>query len=192
MKIAGIILAAGESSRMGSAKIEAKLGGRTFLEWILQAYRDVGIEKPLVVMRRDSGDFPEDYQILINPQPDRGKLSSLRTAMPFLPEKTAFFMQLVDHPLVKTDTYKKMIGVFDGYRIVIPAFIGRKGHPVLFPAGMKEIIMTTKDEEGLRGAISRWRPGVKLVDTDDEAILWDINTREELARLERRLRADGK
>jgi len=175
---------------MGVPKIDVKFAGKTFLEWIAHIFKEAGIEKSLLVLRYDPGGLPQNFQILINPHPDRGILSSLQTAIPFLPPKTPFFMQLVDHPLVSGDTYIKMAQVFDGMKIVIPVFIGRKGHPVLFPSEAKDIIMNTKDIDGLRGAIRKWPGGVQLLDVEDEAILWNINSKEDLTLYENRIKAN--
>ncbi len=187
MQAEGIVLAAGESRRMGLPKWSRKIAGKTFLEHIICSYRTAGIDKIYVVMREDPGDFPDEYTILINPDPDRGKLSTLQTAIPFLSDESPFFMQLVDRPLVKPSTFIKMLQSYDGLRIVIPSFIKRKGHPVLFPPGIKSVIKSTSYSEGIRGAILGWQGGVNIIEVDDEAILWNIDTKEDLRYFSKRL-----
>lgn len=180
MNITGIILAAGKSERMGTPKWELSIGGQSFLDRIVTTFRDAGISKPIVVFRDDPGDFPDEYQILINPSPDRGQLSSLQTAFTYLTLSTPFIMHLIDRPLVRSDTIKKMIETFDDQQILIPSFIGHKGHPVIFPADCVGQIKKADYRDGIRGVIKKWFKGVKILDVDDEAILWNIDTPAEL------------
>jgi len=185
VQVTGIILAAGASRRMGTPKWQAEIFNKSFLDHILDTFDEIKIKPIYAVFRKESAHSASNFIPLINPDPDRGQLSSLKTALQQIPPDSHFIMHLVDRPLVKADTLKQMIDIFSGKQIIIPSFGGRKGHPVLFPAGMRDILLDTDDEAGIRGGVAEWVNGIKLIDVEDESILWNIDTEEELRRIEK-------
>lgn len=176
----GVILAAGASRRMGFPKWQAEIAGKSFLSHIVDTLAEVNITSPIVVFRRLPDLIPESIIPVINPAPEAGQLSSLKTALSLVDEHRPFFMQLVDRPLVHRSTFIRMMEEYDGSKIVIPAFEGRKGHPVLFPPGIKNVILKTDLSAGARAAIEKWRGGVNIVETCDETVLWNIDSPEDL------------
>jgi CTP:molybdopterin cytidylyltransferase MocA len=88
--------------------------------------------------------------------------------------------------LVKSDTFRNIIDEFDGRSIVIPTFGGKKGHPVLFPSEMRNILLKTEDKSGIRAAIANYNSRVKYLEVRDEAILWNIDTKEDLKKCQMR------
>lgn len=181
----GIILAAGASSRMGRLKWQVEIGGKSFLERALDCFSRAGIVDIYAVFRE--GEIPPgNFTVLINPQPERGQLSSLKTALERIEPGRPFIMQLVDRPLVSWKTIGAMLEAYDG-QIIIPVYESRKGHPVVFPPDMREIILKTDDTLGIRGAIAAWTGEVKLLNADDEAVLWNIDTAEALEQYSRRM-----
>ena len=175
---------------MGTPKWSLSIGGQTFLDRIVSTFKEAGIVKPIVVLRDQPGDFPEDYQILINPRSERGQLSSLQTAFTYLHPDTSFVMHLIDRPLIRSETIRKMIEAFDGKQILVPAFIRRKGHPVIFPADCVGLIKKADYSKGIRAVIKRWFGGVKIMEVEDEAILWNIDTPDDLIYFEKILTED--
>jgi len=176
----GVILAAGASRRMGFPKWQVEIAGRSFLEHIVDTFAEVKITSPIVVFRKLPASIAETVIPVINPAPESGQLSSLQTALSLVDDGHPFFMQLVDRPLVHHSTFTRMMDEYDGEKIIIPSFSGRKGHPVLFPPEMKNVIMQTDLEEGTRSAIEKWSGGVNIVETGDEAVLWNIDTPEDV------------
>jgi len=176
----GVILAAGASQRMGFPKWQAEIAGKSFLAHIVDTFAEVNITSPIVVFRKLPDSIHKSIIPVINPSPESGQLSSLQTALSFVDDGHPFFMQLVDRPLVHHSTFTMMMDEYDGSKIVIPAFEGRKGHPVLFPPGMRKVIMRTDLKGGTRAAIEMWRGGVRVVETGDEAVWWNIDTPEEI------------
>lgn len=176
--IYGIILCAGASQRMGEPKWKALIEGKSFLQLIIAAFNNAGIEHILAVFRKPLPDIQTCIPLL-NPNPERGQLSSLKTALYELPPGHPFMMQLVDRPLVKSRTFKTMISEYDG-NIVIPAFKGRKGHPVIFPPQMRQILLDCDDSCGIRAGIQAWKGEIKILEVNDEAVLWNIDTKEDL------------
>ena len=186
VKVQGIILAAGASSRMGEPKWGALIGGKTFLNHILSSFNSAGIDSIIVVFR--NGRIPSGaFKFAINPNPERGQLSSLKAALEVSPPEAPFIMQLVDRPLVKPSTLKMMIDAYND-TIVIPSYNGRKGHPVLFPPTMRNILLATDDSGGIRAGITAFKGATEIVETDDEAVLWNIDSQDAIKVFEEKLK----
>src|SRR5712691_5579332 len=139
--ISGIILSAGESRRMGSPKALLRYQGKTFIERICNAYLTANIDELIVVLgaradelRRALPAHPT-LRTVVNPRYFQGQLSSLMTGIGALSsESEAVIVNLVDHPLVTAETIKALIASFRAapLPILIAAYQGRRGHPVLF------------------------------------------------------------
>ena len=169
---------------MGSPKWKIEIGSISFLDRILNTFREAEIENIFVVFRR-MNDYPKgNFTRLVNPDPDRGQLSSLKTAVEKIPENTPFLMHLIDRPLVESRTILEMIKVFDNEKIVIPAFENRKGHPVIFPSGMRKIILSAGSGSTIRYCIDSCEKGIQIMDVRDEKIRWNIDTPEALKKYE--------
>ncbi len=136
--IAGLILAAGESSRMGTPKATLAYRGRTFLEAIVETLREGGLERILVVLGHQAAEIQQQVhsvQVVINPDYRSGQTSSLQAGLRALiaDDTEAVLLCLVDHPAVSAETVKTIASVFreSGAPVVIPTYHGRRGHPVL-------------------------------------------------------------
>ena len=127
--ISAIILAAGDSSRMGSPKALLKLGNRNFIEEVCVALSEAGIEDICAVLGSHHAAITGLWKrgserIVINPEPEKGQISSLRCGLKDVPGNAeAVLICLVDQPLVKAGTIKKIIeasGWWHGRLTVIP------------------------------------------------------------------------
>lgn len=174
---------------MGSPKWKTEINGKSFLQNIISAFNSAGVVHILTVFRNPLPSL-EGCTALLNPHPERGQLSSLKIALGEIPDDTPFIMQLVDRPLVKTNTFIRMMNCCDGKSIIIPLFNGRKGHPVLFPPEMKSVLLSTDELLGIRGGITAGKSSVKLLEVEDEAILWNIDTKEDLTAAKKRFKPD--
>ena len=141
----GVILAAGDSTRMGSPKATlATPDGRTFVTRIVGTLREAGVTDLVVVTGRHHDAVVEAIarelsiapRIVRNPDPSRGQLSSLLAGMDLVVTGSSegVMMTLVDVPLVRVST---VAAVIEGWRkrrapIVRPAIGDRHGHPVIF------------------------------------------------------------
>lgn len=186
-EVIGVILAAGASSRFGSPKWQARIGGKTFLENIIGNLNSAGIHKIIVVFRDISSEIPPGIIPVMNPFPENGQLSSLKCALNAIPSESYFLMCLVDRPLVKSSIIAELSAVLNENTVIIPACDGKKGHPVLFPPGMKEIMLSTPDMLGIRETFRRWKGEIRLLPVQDPAILWNIDTPDDLVNIEKML-----
>lgn len=182
--IAGIILAAGESSRMGRDKALLPLGRETFVERLIQVLR--GEVEPLVVVLGHHAEEIEKrlarvpyVEIVRNPNYPQGQLSSLQAALRALRNRpvAAALVCLVDHPAITKDVVRTVLERFrkQTSRIIIPTCNGRRGHPVLFSAELFQELLDAPLEEGARVVVRRHAAEVDLVETGEEGILLDVD-----------------
>jgi molybdenum cofactor cytidylyltransferase len=182
--IAGLILAAGESSRMGQDKALLTYGGRTFLETIVATLHEAGIERVAVVLGHHAEQIQgavtlEGAEIVINRDYTHGQTSSLQAGLRALesPSLEAIVLCLVDHPLVSPDTVRRLIASFwqSGAPVVIPTFRNQRGHPVLIGRALFEELKKLSPDEGANTVIRKHRDVTKFVEVGDKGILIDVD-----------------
>lgn len=189
-RLEGILLAAGESRRMGYPKPLLKIGGRTFVERIAEAMLEV-VERLVVVIGADRervrAAIPGDGRIAIveNRDYQRGQFSSLKAGLGAVSaDAAAVMVHLGDHPLVKVETYRAVADAYarTGRPIVIARHAGRRGHPVIFDRGLFEELKSAPEGEGARRLVNADASRVVYVDLDDAGINLDLDTPADLER----------
>ncbi|HTX73830.1 MAG TPA: nucleotidyltransferase family protein [Rectinemataceae bacterium] len=173
-----IVLAAGASRRMGRSKLYLPVGERTLIETTVAAAGAAG-GRVIVVHRAADGALGEllgpKVELVLNPDPDRGMISSLREGLRRVSSSRFFFIP-ADLPFVDPQTYRAMLATScEGP--LIPTFRGRRGHPVLMRADLIPAIYALPENEPLRSLIERCGP--TLLEVEDECILVDIDTADE-------------
>jgi molybdenum cofactor cytidylyltransferase len=190
--IAGLILAAGESSRMGTPKATLTYRGRTFVEWILQTLQEAGLERIVVVLGHQAEDIQrqvkiEAAQVVINPDYRSGQTSSLQVGLRSLmaEELEAVLLCLVDHPAVAAETVRRIVATFQqsGAPVVIPTYQGRRGHPVLIARQVFGELLGLGCDAGADSVVRRYRPATQFVAVEDEGIVMDVDDPESYRRL---------
>jgi molybdenum cofactor cytidylyltransferase len=187
--IAGILLAAGESRRMGFPKALLRIGGQTFVARLTFAMLEA--VDPLIVVvgahrERIVPAIPKDprVRVVVNPEFSRGQLSSLKTALARLGETPAVMVHLIDHPTVLPSTFSS---VSDCRRarsspIVIARYQGHRGHPVVFDRSLFSELITTSDNLGARAVVNADPARVSYVDVDDSGVVLDLDTPSDVMR----------
>jgi len=182
--IAGLILAAGESSRMGQDKALLTYRGRTFLETIVAGLQEAGIERVAVVLGHHAEQIQgamtlEGAEIIINRDYRRGQTSSLQAGLRALesPSLEAVVLCLVDHPLVAADTVRRLIASFreTGAPVVIPTYENQRGHPAVISRALFEELLRLSPDEGANTVIRKYRDSTEFVEVSDEGILLDVD-----------------
>jgi CTP:molybdopterin cytidylyltransferase MocA len=179
--IAAVILAAGASSRMGRPKAFLEYRGETFLARLVRTFR-VYCEDVVVVV---SGGAPvTGARIAVNPDPERGMLSSLQCGFQALPpEVRAVAFTPVDHPAIEPNTIEQVVTGWSGELLRIPRHSGRRGHPVLAAAGLIPEFLALPPGAQARDVVSRHERDIVYVDVDDPGILKDVDTPAEYEQL---------
>ena len=165
--IAGIVLAAGRSRRMGQPKAFLRLGGLTFLERAVAALREGGCGEVVVVAGpRDDGAAREiadaaahlGARVTVNPDPGSEQVDSLRAALRALGGEVAAAVVIpVDVPGVSAGDVRAVVEAFgrdDPPPPIVQPFDGtRHGHPVLFARAVWPELMADPLPDGARTVI---------------------------------------
>ncbi len=185
----GVILAAGDSTRMGSPKAALRTpDGDTFIARIVATMRDAGVTDLVIVTGRHhdavidslARDGVASPRVVRNPDPSRGQLSSLLAGMDAVvtlhPE--AIMMTLVDVPLVRVST---VIAVIEAWRrsrapIVRPAIGDRHGHPVIFDRAVLDELRRAPLDAGAKSVVRAHEHEIVNVPVDDEGCVRDVDT----------------
>ena len=180
--IAGVILAAGESRRMGFPKPLLPYKGTTFLGHLLDVMKDQ--VAPLIVVLGHHAEripIPSFAQTVINPNYHLGQLSSLQSAICNL--KSAILVALVDHPCIERSLVATLIAAYkkDRPRVLIPTYHGRRGHPMIFSQELIPELLAAPLDEGARAVVRRHQ--AMELPVDDEGILLDLDDPESYRRV---------
>ncbi len=185
------MLAAGAGSRMGNRpKCLLQLNGVSLLERQLQALTFAGVSPIGVVLGHHTERILQDgavarwaAQPVLNPQPDDGHVSSLRTGLRSLPpDLDAVLVALADQPLIDAPAVLALLQAFAqrpaGTQLLQPTVQGLPGNPVVFSGTVVAQILAGDDQMGARQwmqthpeAVYRWetRHGHYRLDVDNES-----------------------
>ena len=193
--IAAIILAAGESRRMGYPKALLRYRGSTFLEGILDASAAAGLEPLVVVLGPDGSRVLELVDLhgameVRNLRPETGQLGSTKHGIQTVINHPvdAAVIWAVDQPHVSVRTVEQLVEEFrtGGGPIIVPTYEGRRGHPVLFGRVTFQELLAAPLEVGARAVVRAERERVREVPVSDAAVLEDIDTPQAYEELVRR------
>ncbi|MGB9680535.1 MAG: DVU_1551 family NTP transferase [Thermoanaerobacteraceae bacterium] len=182
--IGAIILAAGQSSRMGKNKALLPINNKTFIEEEINLFHDFGIDKIVVVTGYNTEEIhrvisSEQVMEIHNPDPSRGMFSSVCLGVKHIASMCdAFFVLPVDIPLIRNCTLKLVLETWlnDRSRIIIPTFENQRGHPPLFPSSVAEKLLSWDGKNGLQGFLENYKTHIVEVFTPNEYMLLDVDT----------------
>jgi molybdenum cofactor cytidylyltransferase len=189
-KLVGILLAAGESRRMGYPKPLLKIGERTFVEVIVGTMLEV-LPRVIVVLGAHAARIrpaiapDERVTIVENPAFTRGQLSSIKVGIEEVAiDADGVLVHLADHPTVRAETFRAAISAYGqgGHPIVIARYDGRRGHPVIFDRSVFNELLRAPESEGARYVVNADPSRVSYVDVDDPGVILDLDTPEDLSR----------
>jgi molybdenum cofactor cytidylyltransferase len=186
-KIWSIILAAGESKRMGSPKMLLPFNGSTILENVIHNVAGSAADGILVVLGANAEKICElvsIYGVLQckNENFREGMLSSVKCGFRNLPgDMEAVLVFQGDQPCISAGTINSLIDAFhqSDKGIVLPVYKGKRGHPLLLDIKYSEEVERLDPDEGLRGVIRLHADDIQEVDTMESGILRDIDTLED-------------
>jgi molybdenum cofactor cytidylyltransferase len=166
---------------MGEPKALLSLGQETFLGRWLRLLEEARVEAVRIVLGRDAATIRArvrlpDWQVVLQPHPEEGMLSSLRLGMDSLPAQlNGLFLCPVDHPRVESSLISRLAAAYQPGLVVVPVHAGRRGHPVLFAAELFPELRAVPLEEGAR-AVVRADPGRVIEVSAGVGVLTDIDT----------------
>ena len=193
--IPGVILAGGRSSRMGRPKALLPIGGvgETFVSRLVATLRAGGVDDVLVVAGTEAEAIESALRrlvpaprVVINPQPERGQLSSLLTGLGAVdrPGVGGMLVTLVDAPLLSAETVRALLEAHrrSGAPIVRPARDGIHGHPVIFDSSLFGELRGADPQTGAKAVVRAHEEAAVEIAVDDDGAFIDIDTPDDYTR----------
>jgi len=188
--ICALVLAAGESRRMGTPKLLLPFGDKTIIEHIVDNINQSEVDKILVVL----GSHREEIQnkladrpvsTVVNHRYREGMLSSIQIGFGALPKDTAAALVcLGDQPFIPFSVIDALIEVYQKTKrgIVLPVYQKKRGHPLLIDIKHKQEVLNLSPDIGLRALVHKYPQDVQEAEVDTPHILKDIDKPEDYAR----------
>jgi molybdenum cofactor cytidylyltransferase len=191
--IYGIILAAGESKRMGKVKLTLPLGDKQLIEWVLQAVKLTPLDKYFLVVRPEDKEIIKTgekwgAEVVLNSEYRSGMSSSLKKALHQISSEDleGFFVILGDQPFISPSLLYKMLRAFTpgNKEMIVPFYKDRSGNPVFFDGYWKDELMKLSGDVGGRALIKAHPEKIKRINISDEAILFDIDEEKDYLKIQ--------
>ncbi len=183
----GVILAAGESSRMGRDKALLPWRGQTFLGAAINSLQP-WTELVIVVAGKNAPALSERVDaagafLVVNPHPERGQFSSLQIGLQEVLNRgrDAAMVTLVDRPPVALETLRGLRDAFltSTAWAVVPEYAGRHGHPIVIGREMIEIFLKAAASATARDIEHEHKDHIQYLPVDDPAVVMNVDTPEE-------------
>jgi len=163
--IAGVIIAAGSSSRLGQPKQLVVVAGETLLARTIRVACDSGAEPILVVLgaNREEIQAGVDFtgtRVVVNRNWDEGMASSIRAGIGAvereIPEVHGALLMVCDQPRVTAEHLSRMLNVFrqSGTTSITSLYGGNRGIPAIFPRQTFPDLLALTGDKGARGLLS--------------------------------------
>jgi molybdenum cofactor cytidylyltransferase len=205
---AGVILAAGESSRMGTDKallpwppqVEGQSPSKaTFLSAAIRSLL-LTTDFVVVVAGKNEPDvaplaYANGASVVTNPDPMRGQFSSLQVGLQEVLNRgrDAAVITLVDRPPVGSETIQLLRDAFESASqhvwAVIPEIEGKHGHPYLVGRELVEAFLQAPPTASARDIEHRYQDHIQYIPVDDPFVALNINTPDDYAALAHRIAA---
>jgi len=193
--IAAVVLAAGKSVRMGRLKATLPVDDfDTFLTRIVRTFDQAGVSRTTVVLGHEADAVRAQLdragvtpQVVVNPDYERGQLSSLLAGLAAvdLPGVEAMLLMLVDAPLVSADTVRAVLDRYreTGARVVRPVRGEEHGHPVLIDRSLFDALRHADPSTGAKPIVRAHVSAAGDVTVSDPGAFMDVDTPEEYLRV---------
>ena len=185
-RLAGILLAAGQSQRFGRQKLVEPLEndvpmivqtGNKLLNRLPGSIAVVHNNTRVTTLLENIG-----FECVINPHAESGMSSSIKTGIQHRPDVDGWLITPGDMPFISTSTINKVIQALEkGALIAAPIHKGQRGHPVGFSSILKEQLLALQGDRGARSIIHQHKKDLKLIEVNDPGVLLDIDVPEDLA-----------
>ncbi len=182
--ISVILLAAGESKRMGKPKLLLPLGGGTILEKTVDNILSSRVDEVIVVLGAEAQEMEKaitgkPVKVVFNPDYRQGMSTSLIAGLKQVSSQAQRVMvALSDQPLIEKDTYNKLINesLNSNKGITVPLYKTKRGNPIIFAISYKEELLQLKGDIGGREILRRHPDDILEVAIDSGSIYINLNT----------------
>lgn len=191
MKIGGIILAAGMSSRMGSFKPLLPYKENTIIEQTVLSLLNGGVDNVVVVTGKNALEVEkilDKYPIKTKRNNDyetTGMIDSIQIGLKELLNTDAVFILPGDIPNVWAGTVFRLKEelIHSDYDIIIPRYKEAKGHPPLIRKTCYKSILQYQGTDGLREILTLYKENTNFLDIEDAGIMLDIDFKSDYEKL---------
>tara|TARA_B100002003_G_scaffold78692_1_gene73627 strand:+ start:2369 stop:2956 length:588 start_codon:yes stop_codon:yes gene_type:complete len=183
--IAGIVLAAGGSTRMGQKnKLILHVNGMSIISSTVGAAVESSLDPVRVVLGNDSNTVKKELihypvSFIHNNNWMEGMATSIVSGMENLDSDGIMFI-LGDMPFISSKIINQLVQQFDSNKIIVPFNNGKRGNPVIFPSHLFSELKKISGDRGAKPLIQKYNEDVKEVPIQSKAIFQDIDDREEL------------
>ena len=196
--ISAIVLAAGESKRMGLTKLLLPIRGKSLLQLVIDNARQSKAGEVIVVLGAEAAKLRREIKqsqvkITENPSYKEGMSTSLRAGLKAVsPEAKAVLILLGDQPLVSASIIDALIAKYEesGSSMVAPAYDGKRGNPVLFDRSLIPELMGVTGDKGGREVIEKHPDQLATVNFKSAVTGSDIDSRDDYLEVCQLLKAD--
>lgn len=188
--VAAILLAAGQSRRMGAFKPLLPFGKQTVIDSCIRSLSDGGIESITVVVGHRGDDVRTHLKnagvrFALNPDPESEMDRSIAAGVQQIdPNAGAVMIALVDYPAIPANVVSKLVEQWrDGAKLIKPTYVGRGGHPVIVDLEFKDELLNLDPHLGLKALFEKHQKNVLRLEVDSPFIARDIDTWDDYVRL---------
>src|SRR5262245_25297255 len=182
--LSAIILAAGQSKRMGKLKPLLPFGEKTVIESCIDSFNQASVDLIVVVLGHQANSIQERLsslavQFAFNPQAESEMSESIACGVRALPaDWAATFITPADHPAVPASVIITLADEWRGgeAKLLIPEYAGRGGHPVLVDLCFREELLNLDPGRGLRGLFDEHRGLIRRIPVDSPFVARDLDT----------------
>ena len=186
-----LVLAAGESIRMGRSKQLLPFANKTILETVIDHINQSTVDETLIVLGSNREKIEEVIKNLpvksvYNPRFKEGMLTSVQKGFVSLPEEVeAVLVFLGDQPMIPSSVIDQIVSAYHSSEkgIILPVYGQKRGHPVLIDNKYRQELANLNPEIGLRELIHDHPEDILEVNLDSSSILEDIDTPEDYKNL---------
>jgi len=201
--ICAIVLAAGESRRMGCQKLLLPFGSKTVIGHVVHELLRSDLDAVYVVVGHEGNRISEELfrnlvTVVTNPDYKLGMLSSVRCGLQAVSQHCdKVLVALGDQPAITSELVNHMVQASSttDKGILVPLYRGKRGHPILFSVHYRNEIMTCFDKVGLRGLLHAHPDDIFELSVSTPAVLSDMDRpedyRRELASFEENTQKNG-
>jgi molybdenum cofactor cytidylyltransferase len=185
--ISAILLAAGESKRMGKPKLLLPFGNSTVIGRTIDNLLNSKVSEVIVVLganihKTKKALAGKPVKITTNPLYQQGMSTSLICGLMQVNQQSQRIMvALSDQPLIDTKTYDRLIykSTHSNFGIVVPTYGSIRGNPIIFNVSYKDELLQLKGDIGGRDLLSHHADDILEVDVDCEGIHINLNTQDD-------------
>jgi molybdenum cofactor cytidylyltransferase len=182
--ISAILLAAGQSKRMGELKQLMPFGQSIIVEQAVDNLLGSAVDEVIVVVGYKAEDVTKaiaakSIKLVINPDYEQGMSTSIIAGLKLVRGKVqGVMLAMGDQPLVDSQTINRLIEEFYNHDkgIAVPTYQGRRGHPIIFAIKYKKQLLKLRGDVGGRQIIKDHPDDVLEVAVDSESIVADFDT----------------